>query len=102
MINNAYSPNEQEDIAVLENVGNGDIAELLVLNDDHNTFDWVIKCLIDVCGHSAVQAEQSSLIIHYNGKATVKTAPFNQLRPMKDALVERGLSVIIERVEAPQ
>ena len=58
--------------------------------------DWVIQCLMDVCNHTHEQSEQLSLIIHFKGKATVKTAPFDTLKPMKDALIERGLSAVIE------
>jgi ATP-dependent Clp protease adaptor protein ClpS len=74
----------------------GNVAELVVYNDDHNTFDWVIQCFIEVLDHTPEQAEQLSLIIHFKGKATVKTAPKSVLRPKKDALVERGLSAVIE------
>jgi ATP-dependent Clp protease adaptor protein ClpS len=74
------------------------MSELIVYNDDFNTFEWVIECLVDVLNHSNEQAEQLSLIIHYKGKATVKTAPVPVLRPFKDALVERGLSAVIETV----
>ena len=76
-----------------------DPALLVVYNDDVNTFDWVIQSLMEVCSHSFEQAEQLSLLIHFKGKATVKTAPFDDLRPMKDALVERGLSAVIEGVK---
>ena len=76
-----------------------DPALLVVYNDDVNTFDWVIQCLMEVCSHSFEQSEQLSLLIHFKGKATVKTAPFDDLRPMKDALVERGLSAVIEGVK---
>lgn len=74
----------------------GNIAELIVYNDDHNTFDWVIQCFMEVLNHTHEQAEQLSLIIHLKGKATVKTAPKSVLKPKKDALVERGLSAVIE------
>lgn len=75
----------------------GAISELIVYNDDHNTFDWVIQCFVEVLEHSAEQAEQLSLIVHYKGQATVKTAPMKVLRPLKDALVDRGLSAIIQK-----
>lgn len=91
---------EQEDIAVLEDIGMGGISELLVYNDDHNTFDWVIECLVDLCGHTHTQAEQLSLIIHFKGKACVKIAPLDVLRPIKNSLAERGLSVVIEGTES--
>lgn len=74
-------------------------SELVVYNDDHNTFDWVIKCFIEICEHSYEQAEQSALIVHFKGKATVRTAPREVLKPMKDALVERGLSAVIYSFE---
>ena len=79
-----------------EEDGTGSMAELIVYNDDVNTFDWVIQCLEEVLNHSVQQAEQLSLMIHFKGKATVKTASKRQLRPKKDALVDRGLSAVIE------
>ncbi len=71
------------------------ISELVVHNDDVNTFDWVIKALMEICKHTSEQAEQLSLIIHFNGKATVKTGAFNILKPMKDGLTDRGISATI-------
>ncbi len=70
--------------------------KLILHNDDHNTFEWVIECLIDICKYTAVQAEQTSFIVHFKGKSTVKEGVFEKLRPMKDALSDRGLSVTIE------
>ena len=72
------------------------LAQLLVYNDDFNTFDWVIQCFMEVCNHTFEQSEQLSLIVHYKGKAIVKTGNLTLLKPMKDALVERGLSAVIE------
>jgi ATP-dependent Clp protease adaptor protein ClpS len=71
-------------------------AQLVVYNDDVNTFEWVVQCFMEVLNHSEVQAEQLSLLIHFKGKATVKTAPYQVLKPKKDALIERGLSAVIE------
>lgn len=85
---------------LLEDSGSGEVSELLVYNDDHNTFDWVIESFMEVLEHSHEQSEQLALIIHFKGKATVKTAPFRELKPKKDALIERGLSAVIEKMEA--
>ena len=71
-------------------------SQLIIYNDDVNTFDWVIKSLMDVCTHSFEQAEQLSLLIHFKGKACAKTDSLEVLKPMKDALTERGLSAVIE------
>lgn len=85
---------EDVDVLTLENVETA--AKLIVYNDDVNTFDWVIECFVDVCQHSASQAEQLSYIVHFNGKATVKSGNKKELKPMKDALVDKGLSAVIE------
>lgn len=99
-MDNINKPDWNEDVLVDDGlVDLDDPALLVVYNDDVNTFDWVIQCLIEVCGHSFEQSEQLSLLIHFKGKATVKTAPFDDLRPLKDALVERGLSAVIEGVK---
>jgi ATP-dependent Clp protease adaptor protein ClpS len=71
-------------------------SKLIVHNDDHNTFDWVIEALVEVCKHTYEQAEQCSYIIHYKGKYAVKHGSLERLRPMKDAIVERGINATIE------
>lgn len=73
-------------------------SRIIVFNDEVNTFDWVIQCFIEICGHSAAQAEQLSLLIHFKGKATVKTGPRPELQPMATALLDRGLSVELTEV----
>ncbi len=87
---------ELQEVVALEETSLGKDSYLIVYNDDHNTFDWVIQCFVEVCKHSFQQSEQLSLMIHYKGKATVKTGDHDELKPMKDALVERGLSAVIE------
>jgi ATP-dependent Clp protease adaptor protein ClpS len=69
--------------------------EIVLYNDDVNTFDWVIESLIDVCEHSAEQAEQCSIIVHNNGKCAVKTGTYRELEPKCTNLLERGLSAEI-------
>lgn len=96
MISNDHY-HEEEDVMIAD-VSIGDVSELIVYNDDYNTFDWVIQCFMEVCNHSETQSEQLSLLVHFKGKAVVKTAPLDVLRPLKDALVDRGLSAVIERV----
>jgi len=75
-------------------VGN-ETSQLVVYNDDFNTFDWVIQCFIEVCNHSFEQSEQLSLIVHFKGKAIVKTGAFKELKHMKDELINRGLSAVV-------
>lgn len=98
MHNGIYSSAVDEELLVEEIVEEkvGETNELIVYNDDHNTFDWVIQCFIEILNHSYQQSEQLSLLVHFKGKAAVKTAPFKVLKPLKDALVDRGLSAVIE------
>ncbi len=72
-------------------------AHLLVLyNDDFNTFDFVIESLIEVCDHSAEQAEQCATITHYKGMCDVKKGLKKDLLPMQVALIKRNLKALIE------
>lgn len=69
--------------------------EIVVFNDDVNTFDHVIQTLISVCDHTPEQAEQCSLIVHYKGKCTVKTGEYKDLEPRCTGLLNAGLSAEI-------
>ena len=69
--------------------------EIVMYNDDVNTFDHVIDTLIRVCSHTPEQAEQCALIVHYNGKCTVKTGPLKELVPQCIQLLVAGLSAEI-------
>jgi ATP-dependent Clp protease adaptor protein ClpS len=69
---------------------------LVLYNDDVNTFDFVIDCLIKICRHDLIQAEQCTYLVHYKGRCSVKTATYNELRPLCEALLEKGLTAAIE------
>ena len=69
--------------------------EIVLYNDDVNTFDHVIECLIKYCDHTDEQAEQCAILVHYKGKCTVKTGSFDELKPQCSALLEQGLSAEI-------
>ncbi|MCU0438620.1 MAG: ATP-dependent Clp protease adaptor ClpS [Raineya sp.] len=69
--------------------------ELVVFNDDYNTFDHVIDTLIKICKHTPEQAEQCTWLIHYKGKCTVKFGTFDDLVPMRQGICERGISAEI-------
>lgn len=69
--------------------------KLILHNDDFNTFEWVITCLMKVCGHEFEQASQCAHIVHFNGECEVKYGDFDVLSTMKDKLANAGLSVTI-------
>lgn len=79
---------------LLEDTNTG--ASLVVFNDDVNTFDWVIESLVAVCRHTHEQAEQCAYYIHFKGKYAVKHGSEDELVPMKDALLDRGISAQIQ------
>lgn len=69
---------------------------IVLYNDEVNTFDFVIESLIKICKHERLQAEQCTLLVHYRGRCAVKDGHFQQLRPMCEALLDRGLTAAIE------
>jgi ATP-dependent Clp protease adaptor protein ClpS len=82
------------DVEVLEeeDVLTDELRDLIVFNDEVNTFDHVIQTLIKVCKHTPEQAEQCTWIIHYKGKCTVKVGAFDELAPLRNAICQRGIS----------
>lgn len=89
-----FQTDSQQEIDVLTDCE--DPCNLIVWNDEVNTFEWVIETLIDVCGHSPEQAEQCSYFIHYKGKYAVKSGEYDELKPMCDAITERGIGATVE------
>jgi len=82
-----------EEVLVEESTGFNN--EIVLFNDDVNTFDHVIETLIRVCHHTAEQAEQCAILVHYKGKCTVKTGTLDELKPQCIQLLEAGLSAEI-------
>ncbi|MFC2109750.1 ATP-dependent Clp protease adaptor ClpS [Bacteroidota bacterium] len=80
----------QEDIDVLEK--ETPKHEIILHNDEVNTFDFVIDSLIDVCEHTLEQAEQCTILVHYKGKCAVKTGAYEELKPKCSKLQQLGLS----------
>lgn len=86
---------EQELVDLLEAIETTEVKDLVVFNDDFNTFDHVIQTLIRVCKHTAEQAEQCTWLIHHKGKCTVRTGAFEELDPMREAICEEGIDAKI-------
>lgn len=80
----------QEELNLLEQ--EEELHEIVLFNDDVNTFDYVIEMLMEVCEHTSNQAEQCSIIVHNKGKCTVKTGGYKELKPRCSKLLEAGLS----------
>ncbi len=74
------------------NTGEGMGSEIVLFNDDFNTFEYVINTLVEVCGHEPEQAEQAALITHYKGKCGVKTGKHEELLPICSELKRRNLT----------
>lgn len=70
--------------------------QIIVWNDEVNTFEWVIETLVDVCKHSEEQAEQCAMLIHTKGKYAVKLGDYDTLKPQCDAITERGIGATLE------
>lgn len=72
------------------------IRNLVLFNDDFNTFDFVIETLIELCEHDAIQAEQCAFMIHFKGKCAVKSGAFRDLKPIQQEMLNRSLTASIK------
>ena len=86
---------ESQEVAEKVLVKNDQEHEIILYNDDVNTFDHVIRCLIKICEHTFMQAEQCAYLVHFTGKCIVKTGSLEDLTPRCTALLNEGLSAEI-------
>jgi ATP-dependent Clp protease adaptor protein ClpS len=93
----AYNPQEESVEELVVEATHG--YHLIVWNDEVNTFEWVIETLMEVCAHEHEQAEQCAWLIHNRGKYAVKNGSYEQLKPMCDAITDRGIGATIESAE---
>jgi ATP-dependent Clp protease adaptor protein ClpS len=68
---------------------------LILFNDDFNSFEHVIKSLVEICGHDSVQAEQCTILAHFKGSCEVRSGNRKMLDNMQDKLKARGLEAIV-------
>ena len=73
-----------------------EVYQIVLFNDDYNTFDWVIKALVEVCDHNPIQAEQCAMIVHYKGKYTIKSGEKDDMINRCIALLDRGLTAEVQ------
>lgn len=96
---NSFTSNSHEldfEEVVLDDVKEARVRDLILFNDDVNTFEHVIESLVEICKHDLIQAEQCTFIVHYNGKCIVKSDTYLNLKPMREGLCDRGLSAVIK------
>ena len=89
------SQKHQYDYQTTEQIESVELKELMLFNDDFNTFQHVIEMLCKYCEHDSIQAEQCAWIVHNNGKCMIKRDEYTSLKPIYDALLDAGLSVKI-------
>lgn len=93
-VNFSHEVDVEEDISIL--LEELEVKRLILHNDDFNTFDWVIETLMEVCKHSAEQAEQCAYIVHYKGKCQVKNGSEKDMERLCKVLLQRGLTATVE------
>ena len=96
MVNAAPDTDTMDEMDVDKLISLAKSYQIIVWNDEVNTFEWVIETLIDVCKHSTEQAEQCAMIIHTKGKYAVQQGSYDTLKPNVDAITERGISATLE------
>jgi ATP-dependent Clp protease adaptor protein ClpS len=91
-----FEPDIEQELDVLIKEVTAKTKVIILYNDDYNTFDHVINCLLKYCDHNPIQAEQCALLVHHNGKCDVKHGSYDKLKPICEALLEQGLTAKIE------
>ena len=94
MIKNGYDI--ETEVLIDESIETAIENHIVIYNDDVNSFEHVILTLMEVLGHSSIQAEQCALIIHHNGKCSVKGGSYEKLKPLCEAILDRKISATIE------
>ncbi len=72
-----------------------DLRSLMLINDDVNSFDHVIRSLVDVCGHDEIQAEQCAVLTHIKGGCVIKIADALTVEEMRRKLRELSLDTVV-------
>lgn len=85
----------EEEILTEDSINDEETRDLIVFNDDFNTFDHVIHTLVKVCKHDIHQAEQCTYLIHYKGKCSVKKGFYEELKPMREGITTAGIKATI-------
>jgi len=98
MFNTKTHHKEEHESDVLTDLAKVADYELVLYNDDHNTFEHVINCLVKYCDHDIYQAEQCAWIVHTKGKCAIKSGEYSSLEPICTALSDQGLSAQIELI----
>ena len=78
------------------NLETSEICNIILYNDDVNTFDFVIETLMEVCNHEYIQAVQCAHLVHHTGKCSVRRGSFKELKRKYEAMIDKGLSATIE------
>ncbi len=94
-MNLEFDIQKQEELLVAEAIDQENVRNLMVYNDDFNTFEHVTNTLIKVCKHDAHQAEQCTYLIHYKGKCSVKKGMYEDLKPMREGISDAGIKAAI-------
>lgn len=70
---------------------------VILWNDDYNSMDHVVVCVVRICNVSTETAVQHMLTAHKEGKANVKTCPFELAEAIREQLEMSGLTATIEK-----
>jgi len=93
-----FNPQWQDEEEVIVKEKKDRQKSIVLINDDFNSFDHVIECLVKYCKHSVHQGHQCALIVHNNGRCDVKRGTYDKLLPICEALLENGLTAEIEEI----
>ena len=69
---------------------------LILWNDDTNTFDHVIDCLVRYLDYTERQAQRIAWTVHNDGKCIILEGSYTEVEVYRKILQQEGLSVTVE------
>ena len=69
---------------------------LILWNDDFNTFDHVIFCMMKYLDYTEAQAEKIAWKVHNEGKCAILEGSFTEVEVYRKILQQEGLTVSVE------
>jgi ATP-dependent Clp protease adaptor protein ClpS len=74
--------------------------KVTLLNDDINSYEYVMACLIRFCKHEPIQAEQCATLTDKVGKCDIKLGNIDDMLEIVESLEDLGLKVELSVYES--
>lgn len=89
---------EQTDVGTGSDADIEKMYQVVIFNDEVNTFDHVVECLVEIFTHSTGMASKLAWEAHNNGKAIAQVEAKTEAVKHKQQLVSYGITAEVEPI----